>query len=144
MGFMFREGWNISLLEHDLRTSLPLKLRFSDGQDLTGAARTWAERCEVGEVLRYSRGSKETGIGNMTYVRLYADTRPFRNTPQMHLHGASISLRSPFRVASTTWLVLHGTRMGTRSGRPISAFSSQMKTPQSTSPTSQRCGFHQP
>lgn len=31
-------------------------------QDLTGADRSWAERYNVGDVLRYSRGSKETGI----------------------------------------------------------------------------------
>jgi len=29
-------------------------------QDLTGADRTWAERYNVGDVLRYSRDSKET------------------------------------------------------------------------------------
>ena len=37
-------------------------------QDLTGADRTWAERYEVGNVLRYSRASKETGIGNGEYA----------------------------------------------------------------------------
>ncbi len=39
-------------------------------QDLTGAERTWAERYEVGDVLRYSRGSKETGIGKGEYARV--------------------------------------------------------------------------
>lgn len=42
--------------EHSIRTLVPR-------QDLTGADRTWAERYEVGDVLRYSRASKETGIG---------------------------------------------------------------------------------
>jgi conjugative relaxase-like TrwC/TraI family protein len=37
-------------------------------QDLTGADRTWAERYNVGDVLRYSRGSKETGIGKGEYA----------------------------------------------------------------------------
>lgn len=39
-------------------------------QDLTGAARTWAERYEVGDVLRYSRASKETGIGAGDYAKV--------------------------------------------------------------------------
>jgi conjugative relaxase-like TrwC/TraI family protein len=39
-------------------------------QDLTGAARTWAEKYEVGDVLRYSRGSKETGIQKGEYARV--------------------------------------------------------------------------
>jgi conjugative relaxase-like TrwC/TraI family protein len=39
-------------------------------QDLTGADRTWAERYEVGDVLRYSRASKETGIGRGEYVQV--------------------------------------------------------------------------
>jgi conjugative relaxase-like TrwC/TraI family protein len=49
--------------EHRVQTLVPR-------QDLTGAARTWAERYEVGEVLRYSRGSKETGIGKGEYARV--------------------------------------------------------------------------
>jgi len=49
--------------EHRVETLVPR-------QDLTGAARTWAERYEVGEVLRYSRASKETGIGKGEYARV--------------------------------------------------------------------------
>jgi hypothetical protein len=40
--------------EHCIRMLVPR-------QELTGADRTWAERYEVGDVLRYSRTSKETG-----------------------------------------------------------------------------------
>ncbi len=39
-------------------------------QDLTGADRAWAERYNVGDVLRYSRASKETGIGKGEYARV--------------------------------------------------------------------------
>jgi conjugative relaxase-like TrwC/TraI family protein len=39
-------------------------------QELTGAARTWAEKYEVGDVLRYSRGSKETGVRKGEYARV--------------------------------------------------------------------------
>lgn len=39
-------------------------------QDMTGAERTWAERYEVGNVLRYSRASKETGIGGGEYAQV--------------------------------------------------------------------------
>ena len=48
--------------EHSIRTLVPR-------QDLTGADRTWAERYEVGDVLRYSRTSKETGIGKGEYAQ---------------------------------------------------------------------------
>jgi conjugative relaxase-like TrwC/TraI family protein len=51
----------VSSQEHQVRTLIPR-------QDLTGADRTWAERYEVGDVLRYSRGSKETGIGKGDYA----------------------------------------------------------------------------
>src|SRR6202522_2155954 len=47
--------------EHRIRTLVPR-------QDLTGADRTWAERYESGDVLRYSRASKETGIGKGAYA----------------------------------------------------------------------------
>lgn len=49
--------------EHRIRTLAPR-------QDLTGADRTWAERYEVGDVLRYSRASKETGIGKGEYAQV--------------------------------------------------------------------------
>jgi hypothetical protein len=39
-------------------------------QEVTGADRTWAERYEVGYVLRYSRASKETGIGRGEYAQV--------------------------------------------------------------------------
>ena len=39
-------------------------------QDLTGADRTWAERYDMGDVLRYSRASKETRIANGTYAHV--------------------------------------------------------------------------
>jgi len=56
--------------EHRVQTLVPR-------QDLTGAARTWAERYEVNEVLRYSRGSKETGIGKGEYARVVGIDAPY-------------------------------------------------------------------
>jgi len=53
----------VSSEEHRIRTLVPR-------QDLTGADRTWAERYEVGDVLRYSRASKETGIGKGEYAQV--------------------------------------------------------------------------
>lgn len=49
--------------EHRVRTLVPR-------QNMTGADRTWAERYEVGDVLRYSRASKETGIGRGEYAEV--------------------------------------------------------------------------
>jgi conjugative relaxase-like TrwC/TraI family protein len=51
----------VSETEHNVRTLVPR-------QDMTGADRTWAERYQVGDVLRYSRASKETGIGRGEYA----------------------------------------------------------------------------
>ncbi len=55
----------VSREEHQIRTLV-------QRQDLTGADRTWAERYEVGDVLRYSRASKETGIGRGEYALVKA------------------------------------------------------------------------
>ena len=55
--------------EHRIRTLVPR-------QDLTGADRTWAERYEVGDVLRYSRASKETGIGKGAYAQVKSIDAP--------------------------------------------------------------------
>jgi conjugative relaxase-like TrwC/TraI family protein len=53
----------VASAEHRTRVLVPR-------QDLTGADRTWAERYEVGDVLRYSRSSRETGIGKGEYARV--------------------------------------------------------------------------
>ncbi len=39
-------------------------------QDLTGADRTWAAKYEAGDILHYSRASKETGIGKGQYAQV--------------------------------------------------------------------------
>jgi hypothetical protein len=49
--------------EHSVRTLEPR-------QDLTGADRTWGARFDIGEVLRFSRTSKETGIAKGTYAHV--------------------------------------------------------------------------
>ena len=56
-----QRGGLVSNQEHHISTLVPR-------QDLTGADRTWAARYEVGNVLRYSRASKETGIGKGEYA----------------------------------------------------------------------------
>jgi ATP-dependent exoDNAse (exonuclease V) alpha subunit len=58
-----QRGCLVSREEYRIRTLVPR-------QDLTGADRTWAERYEVGDVLRYSRASKETGIGKGEYAQV--------------------------------------------------------------------------
>jgi len=58
-----QRGGLVSNKEHHIRTLVPR-------QNLTGADRTWAERYEVGDVLRYSRSSKETGIGKGAYAQV--------------------------------------------------------------------------
>lgn len=39
-------------------------------QDMTGADRSWAQKYQLNEVLRYSRSSKETGIEKGEYTRI--------------------------------------------------------------------------
>jgi conjugative relaxase-like TrwC/TraI family protein len=53
----------VSKKEHHVQTLVPR-------QDMTGAERTWAERYEVGDVLRYSRASKENGISRGEYAKV--------------------------------------------------------------------------
>jgi len=53
----------ISREEHPIRVLVPR-------QELTGADRTWAAKYEIGDILRYSRASKETGIGKGQYAQV--------------------------------------------------------------------------
>lgn len=41
-------------------------------QEMTGADRSWAQQYQIGDILRYSRTSKETGIGKGEYSRVVA------------------------------------------------------------------------
>ncbi len=59
----------VSNEEHRIMTLVPR-------QDLTGADRTWAARYEVGDVLRYSRASKESGIGKGAYAQVKSIDAP--------------------------------------------------------------------
>ena len=64
--------------EHPIRALVPR-------QDLTGADRTWAVRYEVGDVLRYSRASKETGIEKGQYAKVRSiDSAANRLTVELH------------------------------------------------------------
>src|SRR5713226_5295536 len=72
-----QRGGLVSNEEHHIRTLVPR-------QDLTGADRTWAERYEMGDVLRYSRASKETGIGKGEYAQVKGiDARNNRLTVEL-------------------------------------------------------------
>jgi ATP-dependent exoDNAse (exonuclease V) alpha subunit len=59
---MQREG-HVHRHEHHLSVLVPR-------QEITGADRQWAERYEVGDVVRYSRGSKALGIQAGDYARV--------------------------------------------------------------------------
>lgn len=55
--------------EHPIRTLVPRR-------ELTGADRTWAAKYEVGDILRYSRASKETGIAKGQYAQVWSIDAP--------------------------------------------------------------------
>jgi conjugative relaxase-like TrwC/TraI family protein len=67
----------VSSEEHSIRTLVT--------RNLTGADRTWAERYEEDDVLRYSRASKETGIGKGEYAHVKSiDAQNNRLTVELH------------------------------------------------------------
>ena len=65
-------------------------------QDLTGADRTWAERYQVGDVLRYSRASKETCIGKGEYAQVKSIDAP-KNRLTVDLQDVSERTYDPRR-----------------------------------------------
>jgi hypothetical protein len=75
--------------EHSIRILVPR-------QDLTGADRTWAERYQVGDVLRYSRASKETGIGKGEYAQVKSIEAP-RNRLTVELQDGTQCTYDPRR-----------------------------------------------
>jgi conjugative relaxase-like TrwC/TraI family protein len=57
--------------DHALRVLAPRS-------DMTGADRTWSARYDVGDILRYQRGSKDLGIEKQSYAQVVA-TQPKDN-----------------------------------------------------------------
>ncbi len=53
----------VSKVEHSVQTLVPR-------QEMTGADRSWAQQYQVDDILRYSRGSRETGIAKGDYTRV--------------------------------------------------------------------------
>jgi len=84
----------VGTTEHRLQTLVPR-------QDMTGADRTWAERYEVGDVLRYSRASKETGIGRGQYARVSSIDRA-ANRLTVELHDGTERIYDPRRQQGVT------------------------------------------
>lgn len=69
--------------------------------DMTGADRTWAARYNIGDVLRYSRGSTDIGIERESYARVVS-TNPNENLLTVQkADGASITY-SPARLYGVT------------------------------------------
>ncbi len=75
--------------EHRIPTLVPR-------QDLTGADRTWAQRYGVGDVLRYSRASKQTGIGKGEYAQVKSIDAP-RNRVTVELQDGTQRTYDPRR-----------------------------------------------
>lgn len=80
--------------EQQVRTLVPR-------QDMTGADRTWAERYAVGDVLRYSRSSKETGIRKGEYARVKS-VDATANRLVVELHGGGERTYDPRRQQGVT------------------------------------------
>jgi hypothetical protein len=81
----------VSNEEYRIRTLVPR-------QDLTGADRPWAERFEVGNVLRYSRASKENGIGKGAYAQVKTmDARKNRLTVELQNGTRALTIHADSR-----------------------------------------------
>jgi len=76
--------------DHSLRVLAPR-------QELTGAERQWASRYEPGDVIRYARGSKETGIEPGSYARVVA-VNPSGNLLSVEKENAELATYDPKRL----------------------------------------------
>jgi ATP-dependent exoDNAse (exonuclease V) alpha subunit len=80
----------VNVQDHSLRVLVPR-------QELTGAERQWASRYEPGDVIRYARGSKETGIEPGSYARVVA-INPAENLLSVEKQNAELATYDPKRL----------------------------------------------
>lgn len=73
----------------------------SPRQELTGADRKWAARYEVGDMVRYQRGSREIGIDKGEYVRVAA-VDPAKNLLTVERKDGSYITYDPIRLRGVT------------------------------------------
>ena len=79
----------VSSVEHRIKVLVPR-------QDLTGADRMWAARYSVGDVLLYSRSSRETGIAKGEYARVKSVDAP-KNRLMVELQNGTKKSYDPRR-----------------------------------------------
>jgi len=80
----------VNVQDHSLRVLVPR-------QELTGAERQWASRYEPGDVIRYARGSKESGIEPGSYSRVVA-VNPTENLLSVEKQNAELATYDPKRL----------------------------------------------
>ena len=80
----------VNVQDHSLRVLVPR-------QELTGAERQWASRYEPGDVIRYARGSQDTGIERGSYARVVA-VNPGENLLSVEKQNAELATYDPKRL----------------------------------------------
>jgi len=85
---------DVSKEEHKLRV-------LESRQDLTGADREWAGQYEVGDVLRYSRGSKTVAIAAGEYARV-TGVDPKENLITIERENGSLQTYDPRRLSGVS------------------------------------------
>ena len=80
----------VNVQDHSLRVLVPR-------QELTGAERQWASRYEPGDVIRYARGSQDTGIERGSYARVVA-VNSGENLLSVEKQNAELATYDPKRL----------------------------------------------
>jgi len=78
------------------KTDHPMRV-LSPRNDMTGADREWASRYEPGDVLYYTRGSRENGIESRSYARVVS-TNPKKNLVTVQKQGGQQVTYDPSRL----------------------------------------------
>jgi conjugative relaxase-like TrwC/TraI family protein len=84
----------IALEEHTFRV-------LAQRQDMTGADRAWANHYDIGDVVRYARGSKSVGIEAASYANV-ASVDPSRNLLTVEKASGQITSYDPRRLTGVS------------------------------------------